>query len=102
MGSLTLSHWNICITVGILGSLGQELDPVLHLSHPGIHTVAGALAAIAHHSDLGESKYINLLRNYYILIRIFTIYLPFSEIIRGPPESPWHESLTLLLSLAQM
>ena len=93
---------NLLIAIGVLCSPGYELDPVLDLSHPGIHAVAGALAAIAHHSDLGESKYINLLINYTILIRIFTIYLPFSEIIRGPPESPWHESLTLLLSLAQM
>ena len=93
--------WNILFAVGVLCSPGQKLDPVLDLSHPGINTMAGTLTAITHHSDLGESKYINLI-NYNILIRIFTIYLPFSEIIRGPPESPWHESLTLLLSLAQM
>ena len=90
------------IAVGVHGTLCDVLDPVLGLCNPGIHAVAGALAAIAHHSDLGESTYINLLINYNILIRIFTIYLPFSEIIRGPPESPWHESLTLLLSLAQI
>ena len=45
-------------TVRVLGSLGQELDPVLDLSHPGIHSMAGALAAIAHHSHLGKPKYI--------------------------------------------
>ena len=32
----------------------------------------------------------------------YSIYLPFSEIISGPPESPWHESLPLLMSPAQM
>ena len=51
---VTLLKWNLCITVAILGSLGQELDPVLHLGHAGIHPVAGALTAIAHHSHLGE------------------------------------------------
>ena len=45
------------IAVGVLGSLGDELDPVLDLGHPGIHAVAGALAPIAHHTNLGESKY---------------------------------------------
>ena len=51
-------YWNLVIAVGVLGSLGYELDPVLDLGHPGIHTVAGALTAIANHSHLGESKYI--------------------------------------------
>ena len=46
------------IAVGVLGSLGHEHDPVLDLRHPGIHSVAGALTAIADHSHLGESKYI--------------------------------------------
>ena len=32
----------------------------------------------------------------------FIIYLPFSDTISGPPESPSHESLALLLSPAQM
>ena len=54
----TLLYWNIFITVAILGSLGQELDPVLHLGHTAVHTVAGALTAVADHSHLGESKYI--------------------------------------------
>ena len=98
---VTLLLWNIMVAVGILGSLGQELDPMLHLGHTAVHTVAGALTAIANHAHLGDSNYINLI-NCNILFLIFTIYLPFSEIIRGPPESPWHESWTLLLSLAQM
>ena len=46
------------VAVGVLGSLGNELDPMLDLGHPGIHAVAGALAPIANHSHLGESKYI--------------------------------------------
>ena len=46
------------VTVGILGSLGQELDPVLHLGDTAVHTVAGALTPIANNSHLGESEYI--------------------------------------------
>ena len=60
---VTLLLWNIIVTIGILSSLGQELDPMLHLSHTGIHTVAGALTPIADHSHLGESKYIELFIN---------------------------------------
>ena len=60
------------IAVGVLGSLGDELDPVLDLGHPGIHAVAGALAPIAHHTNLGESKYIII--NYNILLGIFIIH----------------------------
>ena len=55
---VTLLLWNIMVAVGILGSLGQELDPVLHLGHTAVHTVAGALTPIANNSHLGESKYI--------------------------------------------
>ena len=55
---ITWSVWYLLVTVAILGSLGQELDPVLDLSHPGIHAMAGALASKAHHSHLGESRYI--------------------------------------------
>ena len=54
----TWSVWNLLVTVGILGSLGYELDPVLNLSHPGINSVTGALASIADHSHLGKSKFI--------------------------------------------
>ena len=54
---VTLLLWNIMVAVGILGSLGQELDPVLHLGHTAVHTVTGALTAVADHSNLGESKY---------------------------------------------
>ena len=54
---VTLLKWNLCITVGVLGSLGQELDPVFHLGDTAVHTVAGALTAVADNSNLGESKY---------------------------------------------
>ena len=54
----TWPYWNIMVTVGVLGSLCYELDPVLDLGHPGIHTVAGALGPITHHAHLGESKFI--------------------------------------------
>ena len=53
---VTVMHWYILVAVGILGSRGYELDPVLHLGHPGIHTVAGALTPIAHNANLRESK----------------------------------------------
>ena len=46
------------IAVGVLGSLGYELDPVLHLGDTGVYAVAGALTSIANHSHLRESKYI--------------------------------------------
>ena len=55
---VTLLLWNIVVTVAILGSLGQELDPVFHLGDTAIHTVAGALTPIANNSHLGESEYI--------------------------------------------
>ena len=50
---VTLLLWNFFIAVGILGSLGKELDPVLHRGDTAVHTVAGALTAIAHHPNLG-------------------------------------------------
>ena len=53
--NITRSVTTLLLTVGVLGSLGYELDPVLDLGHPGIHTVAGALAAKAHHSNLENS-----------------------------------------------
>ena len=55
---VTLLLWNIVVTVAILGSLGQELDPMLDLSHTAVNPVAGTLTPIADHSHLGESKYI--------------------------------------------
>ena len=50
--------WNLVIAVAVHGSFGNELDPVLDLGHPGIHTVTGTLAAIADHTNLGESSVI--------------------------------------------
>ena len=55
---VTLLLWNIMVAVAILGSLGQELDPVFHLGDTAVHTVARALTAIADNSHLGESKYV--------------------------------------------
>ena len=55
---VTLLLWNIMNTVRVLGSLGQELDPMLDLSHTAVNPVAGTLTPIADHSHLGESKYI--------------------------------------------
>ena len=49
----TWLQWDLRITVGVLCSLGYELDPVLDLCHPGIDAMAGALASIAHHTNLG-------------------------------------------------
>ena len=46
------------MAVGVLGSLGHELDPVLDLGHPGIHSIAGTLTSIADHTNLGESSVI--------------------------------------------
>ena len=56
----TLLYWNILVAVGVLCSLGYELDPVLYLGHPGIHTVAGTLAPVTYNTNLGESKYIEV------------------------------------------
>ena len=56
---VTFLKRNLCITVAILGSLGQEMDPVLHLGDAAVHTVAGALTTVANYSHLGESKYID-------------------------------------------
>ena len=55
---VTFLKWNLSITVGILGSLGQELDPVFHLGDTAVNPVAGALTPIANNSHLGESEYI--------------------------------------------
>ena len=44
------------IAIGVTGSRGDELDPVLDLSHSGIYTHIGALNAIAHNTNLGESN----------------------------------------------
>ena len=54
LDSFTWLVWNF-LTIAIHGSFGYELDPVLHFGHPGINTLAGTLAAIAHHPDLGKS-----------------------------------------------
>ena len=89
--------WNFLIAVAICGSLSNELDPVLHLGNPGIHTVAGAFCTKTHHTNGRESTERNEGSCPCVL---HSTYLPFSETISGPPESPWHESL--LPSPAQM
>ena len=50
--------WNILLAVGVLGTLGHELNPILYLRHTAINTVTWALTAIAYNTHLGESKYI--------------------------------------------
>ena len=50
--NVTLLYWNIFITVAILGSLGQELDPVLYLGYTGVNAVTGALTPVANYSHL--------------------------------------------------
>ena len=55
---VTLLLWNIMVAVGILGSLGQELDPMLHLSDTAVNSVTGTLTTVANHSHLRESKYV--------------------------------------------
>ena len=65
---VTLLDRNLLLTVGVHSSPRNELNPVLDLSHPGIHAMAGALASIAHHTNLGESKYIMFINcDIYIL-----------------------------------
>ena len=54
---VTLLLWTIMVAVAILGSLGQELDPVLDSGDTAVNPVAGALTSIAHHTNLGESKF---------------------------------------------
>ena len=58
MLQVTFVNWKLSITVAILSSLGQEPDPMLDLGHTAVHSMAGALTAIADNSNLGESKFI--------------------------------------------
>ena len=53
-----ISTWLVCnflIAVAVHGSISNELDPVLHLGNPGIHTIAGAFYSKTHHTDRRES-----------------------------------------------
>ena len=84
--------WLVCnflIAVAVHGPISNELDPVLHLGNPGIHTIAGAFCTKTHHTNSRESTERN--KGSWLL---HSTYLPFSETISGPPESPWHESLS--------
>ena len=45
---------NFLIAIAVHGSISNELDPLLHLGNPGIHSVAGTLTAIADYANLGE------------------------------------------------
>ena len=67
---ITWLVWNF-LTIAIHGSFGYELDPVLHLGHPGIHTLAGTLNSKADHSDLGKSKSINEQNKLKYLVDVF-------------------------------
>ena len=100
--SYTWLVWNLLITIGIQSSSSNILDPVLDLSNPCIDAMAGTFTSIAHHTNLriSESNY----QNTYLVLQILSVleYLPFSKTIRGPPESPWQESLPPSLSPAQM
>ena len=80
------------VAIGVLGSLGHELDPVFDLSHPGIHAVAGALHSIAHHTNLGESKCIKSINCDIILLLLFTSrsQQPLAGPQSLPDMSPWH------------
>ena len=55
---VTFLNWKLSITVAILGSLGQEKNPILDLGDTAVYAVTGALTAVADNSHLGESKYI--------------------------------------------
>ena len=90
---ITLFYWNIFITVGVLGSLGQELDPVLDLGHPGINTVAGALTAIANNPNLGKSKIMESFK-LYVSFWIFNIYIIYTQFtFHSQPPSAGLQSL---------
>ena len=49
---ITWCQWDLRIAIAVNGSSSNVLDPVLNLSYPGIHAVAGALTAIAHNTNL--------------------------------------------------
>ena len=72
---VTLLYWNFRITVAILRSLGQELDPMLDLGHTAVNSVAGALTPETNHPHLGKSKYIKLFINcntiFYLILFIY-------------------------------
>ena len=71
---ITWSVWYLLVTVAILGSLGQELDPMLHLGDTAVHAVAGALTPVANYSHLGKSKYIiNLFIVIYYCLRSISV-----------------------------
>ena len=55
---VTFLNWRLSITVAILGSLGQEKNPILDLGDTAVYAVTGALTPVANNSHLGESKYI--------------------------------------------
>ena len=58
MYQLSIFTWLVCnlLTVAVHGFFSNKLDPVLNLSHSGIHTLAGTLKSKANHANLGESK----------------------------------------------
>ena len=88
----TFFYWNLCITVGIFGSLGQKKNPVFHLGHTAINTVTGALTPKADNSNLRESKYIKQFINCDTLFWIFTCHSrpPSAGLQSLPGMSPSH------------
>ena len=99
---VTWSVRNLLIAIASDSSFCNVLDPVLDLSYPGINTVAGTFTSIAHHTNLRIS--VSNYQNTNLVLQFINVleYLPFSETISGPPESPWQESLPPSLSPAQM
>ena len=97
-------EWNFVIAVDINSFFGNVLNPVLDLTNSGIDTNAGTLYTIANHTNLGKSKSITVLhKNQRCIVSSYQdVNLSFSCIIKGPPESPWQESLPLTPSPAQM
>ena len=55
---------NLLITVCVQSSPGYELDPVLDAGNPCIHSLARAIGAKAHNTDLSVSA--SLWINYFI------------------------------------
>ena len=100
----TWFEWNFVIAVNINSSFSNVLNPVLDITNSGIDTNTGTLNTIANHTNLGKSKLITILhKNQDCIVSSYQgVNLSFSCIIKGPPESPWQESLPLTPSPAQM
>ena len=78
--------------------MGNVLDPIFNFSDSGIDSMAWTFIAIADNTNLCDPK--EYFKCFPFLYMYCFVHLPFSDIISGPPESPWQESLPL--SPAQM